>query len=65
MVRVLLWGSIGALLAYVRRGSPEHLDRPLIRRGLVPCPHCAEFIRPEANVCTHCRCDVRGDADSG
>jgi hypothetical protein len=26
------------------------------------CPHCAEFIRPEANVCPHCQRDLNPTA---
>ena len=24
------------------------------RRGRIPCPHCAEFVRAEASICPHC-----------
>ncbi len=28
---------------------------------LVPCPQCAELIRPQAKVCRFCRCDLQAD----
>lgn len=28
----------------------------------VRCPHCAEFVRPEARVCKHCGRDLTPDA---
>jgi len=27
-------------------------------QGRVPCPHCAELIRPEANICRFCQREV-------
>jgi len=27
-------------------------------QGRVPCPHCAELIQPEANVCRFCQREV-------
>ncbi len=26
--------------------------------GMVKCPHCAESVQPEANVCKHCGRDI-------
>jgi len=27
-------------------------------RGRIPCPHCAELIQPEANICRFCQREV-------
>lgn len=34
-------------------------DETLIKKGLKKkCPHCAELVKPEADVCSHCGRDL-------
>ncbi len=34
-------------------------DKSLIDKGLAKkCPHCAELVKPEADVCSHCGRDM-------
>src|SRR6266536_483013 len=42
IVLSILLGPIGWLIAALSRGN------------LRKCPHCAEFMKPEAKVCRHC-----------
>ena len=35
------------------------IERQQAEEGLKKCPHCAEFIKPDANVCRYCGRDVR------
>lgn len=53
-----LLGPLGLLIAFVHRGDRKKVDKMQRRQGLVQCPHCAEFIRPEAKVCRYCSRDV-------
>lgn len=62
----VLLGPIGVLICYLRKPTLTGQDRLSQAQGLVPCPHCAERIRPQANVCRYCNRDVqRGVAYRG
>lgn len=54
----LLLGPIGWIIVAVLQPSTATADRVAVGEGRRPCPHCAEFIRPEANVCRFCGRDV-------
>lgn len=54
----VLLGPLGILIAAIRKANPQQADRDSAGRGMVKCPFCAEFIRPEATVCSHCSWDL-------
>ena len=60
-----IWWIYGSLIfivalphALLARGLNESVDAQQQAAGNVKCPHCAEWIRPEAKVCKHCGRDV-------
>lgn len=48
----LLLGPLAVLMFFVSGG----------KGALRKCPHCAEWIKPEASVCKHCHKDLPGAA---
>lgn len=60
-----LWYAYGVLIfivalvhSLVLRPAPGVQEKQQIASGGRKCPHCAEIIRPEANVCRFCGRDV-------
>jgi hypothetical protein len=41
------------------RENVERLSQHAGGEDDVPCPHCAEDVKPEAILCPHCRSDLR------
>lgn len=58
---LLLWpvALVHVLLAPPR---PAAVDARARAEGRVPCPYCAEMIKPEARVCPHCQRDLEQTA---
>jgi hypothetical protein len=61
----IAWWAYGALLfivalphALIMSARPEDMERREANAGNKKCPHCAEWIKAEANVCRHCGRDV-------
>lgn len=58
-----LWWFFGFILwivalpwALLMKGDPDFIAQ---KNGLVKCPYCFEWIKPEAIICKHCRKDIR------
>jgi hypothetical protein len=41
------------------RENVERLTQHVAGDDAVPCPYCAEGVKPEAALCPHCRSDLR------
>lgn len=61
----VLWWFYGAALFIVAlphslltKSDAEGLERAQLSNGRRKCPHCAEFIKVDANVCRYCGRDV-------
>ena len=61
----VLWWLYGAAVfvialphSLIMRSTASGLDRQRAADGLRPCAHCAEYIRPNAQVCRYCSRDV-------
>jgi hypothetical protein len=56
----LLLGLVfSPLIALVGAALIPPADKSLIDKGLAKkCPHCAELVKPEADVCSHCGRDM-------
>ena len=47
------------LIALVGAALIPPSDKVMIEKGLAQkCPHCAELVKPEATVCSHCGRDI-------
>ena len=60
-----LWWLYGFLIfivalphALMMRPNIQGLDEQAKINGFRKCPHCAEFVRPDAIVCKHCGRDI-------
>ena len=51
-------GVLGLFILAVSEPRHKEIDRVLRRRGLVPCPRCAEPIRRDARSCRYCGHDL-------
>ena len=56
----LLLGLVfSPLIALIAAALIPPSDKSLIDKGLAKkCPHCAELVKPEADVCSHCGRDM-------
>lgn len=56
----LLLGLVfSPLIALIAAALIPPSDKSLIEKGLAKkCPHCAELVKPEAEVCSHCGRDL-------
>jgi hypothetical protein len=59
-----LLGALGVFILVLARPRQTEIESVTRSRGLVPCPHCAEPIKHEANVCRYCQRDVSAPAVS-
>lgn len=58
-IMLLIGGLVIVAIRAPKRARGDDADR----EERVPCPYCAEAIKPEAVLCPHCRSDVRTRAD--
>ena len=60
-----LWWIYGSVLfivalphSLIMKVNPDGIERQQLSQGMKKCPHCAEFIKEDTNVCSHCGLEV-------
>ena len=57
-----IYGSLIFIIAFphalLSKPNQQEIDKQNLAHGMKKCPHCAEIIRGEAQICKHCNCDV-------
>ena len=51
-------GILGVIILAIAKPGRREIGKGARSQGRMSCPHCAELIMHEANVCPHCRRDV-------
>lgn len=61
----VLWWLYGAGLfivalphSLIMKANPQDLEQKQISDGMQKCPHCAEYVKPDAKVCRYCNRDI-------
>ena len=57
-----LLGVIGVFILAAARPRQSEIDSAARSQGVTPCPHCAELIKHQAQVCRYCQRDVAAAA---
>jgi hypothetical protein len=56
---LLLGLAFSPLVAFIAAALISPSEKALIDKGRAKrCPHCAELVKPEATVCSHCGRDL-------
>lgn len=52
----VLFGPLGVVLCAVVPRNDRAIEQDAVKSGdMKKCPHCAEVVKAEANICKHCR----------
>jgi hypothetical protein len=60
-----LLGALGVFILAAARPRQSEIESAARSQGLVPCPHCAELIKHQAQVCRYCHRDVAAPTLAG
>ena len=60
-----LLGALGVFILAAARPRQAEIEAATRSQGLTPCPHCAELIKSQAQVCRYCHRDVAAPAPAG
>jgi len=60
-----LLGVLGVFILAAATPGQKEIDRAARSAGLVRCPHCAELICHQAQVCRYCQREVAAAAPAG
>ena len=60
-----LLGALGVFILAAARPRQAEIEAAARSQGLTPCPHCAELIKHQAQVCRYCHRDVAAPAPAG